>query len=159
MYAVVEYNDYRKEQHFNVKMVTGDLELAKKVAFNNAKKGIPVKDKDSYRITSNFEPERYLVPKNKVITSFSMIGVSEYKNKLKVASTYSTINAVIELEQNEVPAQEEVEEIDLNLLCNNYIGSGYEFEDEVEEDYLTTGYEVGYEVKDEEEGYEVPPLK
>ena len=141
MYAV-EYNDDRKEQSFNVKMVTEDVELAKKVAFNNAKKDIDMYGgKDSHRITSNFEPERYLMPSNKIIIEYTLISGSAIMNKFKVNYTYSNIHAVVELKPNGL-AQEQVEGIDLSLLCNNYIGSNCEFDEE-----------------DEEEDYEIPPLK
>ena len=33
MFALVEYNDYRKEQSFEVIMTTDDVEYAKKIAF------------------------------------------------------------------------------------------------------------------------------
>lgn len=51
MYAVVEYNDYRKEQRFEVISVTDDIEYAKKLAFQNAKKALP-DDEWNYKITS-----------------------------------------------------------------------------------------------------------
>ena len=38
MYAVIEYNDYRKEQNFEIIITTNDVDYAKKVAFHNAKK-------------------------------------------------------------------------------------------------------------------------
>ena len=40
MYAVIEYNNYPKEQDFEIKLVTNDLDYAKKLAFNNAKNDI-----------------------------------------------------------------------------------------------------------------------
>ena len=141
-YAVVEYNDDRKEQSFNIKMVTEDVELAKKVAFNNAKKNIPARDKGNHKITSKFEAERYLMPNNKIIIEYTIISGREVKNKFKVSCTYSNIHAVVELKQNAL-TQEQVGDIDLNLLCNNYIGSDCEFDEE----------------DDEEEDYEIPPLK
>ena len=34
MYAVVEYNNYRKEQYFEIKSTTNDLDYAKKIVFH-----------------------------------------------------------------------------------------------------------------------------
>ena len=50
IYAVVEYFNYHKRQYFDIKMVTKDVELAKKVAFNNARKHIRSKNRN--RITT-----------------------------------------------------------------------------------------------------------
>ena len=99
-------------------------------------------DKVSHKITSNFEPERYLMPSNKIIIEYTMISGSEVMDNFKVNYTYSDIHAVVELEQNALTL-EQVEDIDLSVLCNNYIGSDCEFDEE----------------EDEEEDYEVPPLK
>ena len=38
MYIVVKYNNYRKNQYFDIKLVTDDLEYAKKVAIIMLKK-------------------------------------------------------------------------------------------------------------------------
>ena len=75
MYAVIEYNNYRKEQDFEIKLVTNDLDYAKKLAFNNAKKDIK---KSSYKITTNIDIH-HLRPINKTIIEYMIIEVNEYK--------------------------------------------------------------------------------
>ena len=40
MYAIVRYNDYRKEQDFEIIATTTDVEYAKKIAFNKIKENI-----------------------------------------------------------------------------------------------------------------------
>ena len=68
MYAVVEYNDFRKEQSFEVITTTDDVDYAKKVAFqydmNDIKKVFIYTNDYLYRITTKEENE-YLRPINK----------------------------------------------------------------------------------------------
>jgi uncharacterized membrane protein YheB (UPF0754 family) len=129
MYTVVKYNNYRKEQNFEIKLVTDDLEYAKKLAFNNAKKEI-LKRSDlssSYKLSTDIQ-EYYLYPENKKIVQYIVVQVEKYeKNKLKISSTYSTVHAVLELPKHE--KIESLEEIDDNLICNNY-HSDYDSEDD-----------------------------
>ena len=76
MYAVVEYNDDRKEQCFEVITTTDDVEYAKKVAFNKAmnviKKLSVCRDDSIYRITTEVE-NKYLQPINKTIVAYKII--------------------------------------------------------------------------------------
>ena len=127
MYAVVEYNNYRKEQDFEIKLTTHDLEYAKKVVFHNAKKSIP-KDDRLYKITSNIE-EYYIHPKHECIIEYMVIEVEKHenKNKFKMKASYSTVFSVIQLENYE---NLELEDIDENLICDNY----YLDEDEDDDD-------------------------
>ena len=110
MYAFIKYNNYRKNQNFEIITVTDDLEYARKLAFNNAKNDI----QDSpYKITTCIQ-DYYIYPKNKKIVQYMMVEV----NKNKIISCFSTIYAVIEL-----PIHEKVkllEDIDDKLICNNY---------------------------------------
>ena len=132
MYTVVEYNNYRKNQNFEIKLVTDDLEYAKKLAFNNAKKKMLGYNNSSYsyRLSTDIQ-EYYLYPENKTIVQYIVAEVEKYgKNKLKICSTWSTVYAVLELQKHE--KNESLEDIDDNLICNNY-HSDYDSEDEDEE--------------------------
>ena len=125
MYAVVEYNDYRKEQSFEVIATTEDVEYAKKVAFQNAKKNLPKDRFDSiYKITTKIENE-YLEPINKIVVAYKIVEVEKYKKKFIIRTPYSSVYAVLKLKKQEI----EIEEIDMSLICDNYVE-----EDDVEED-------------------------
>jgi hypothetical protein len=80
MYAVVEYDDYRKEQSFEVMMPTDDVDYAKKVAFQFAMNQIKNVSRYAndyiYRITTRVENE-YLTPINKTIVSYKVIEVEK----------------------------------------------------------------------------------
>ena len=128
MYAVVEYNDYRKEQTFEVIITTDDVNHAKKVAFSIAKNKLPKDDNESiYKLTSEIEDE-YLLPINKKIISYKIISLEKYKKGLKINCTYSTVYAVIELKKQDI---ENIEEIDTSFICNKY----YSYDGDGEEDY------------------------
>lgn len=130
MYAVVKYNNYRKEQTFEIKLVTDDVDYAKKLAFNNAKKDIlRHSDSSSYRLSTDIQ-EYYLYPENKTIVQYIIVEVEKYgKNKLKICSTYSTVHGVLELPKDE--KVESLEDIDDNLICNDY-HSDYDDDEEEE---------------------------
>ena len=116
MYAVVEYNDYRKEQSFEVIATTDDVEYAKKVAFQNAKKNLPKDTSDSiYKITTKIENE-YLEPINKIVVAYKIVEVEKYKKEFIIRTPYSSVYAVLKLKKQEI----EIEEIDMSLICNNY---------------------------------------
>ena len=138
MYAVVEYNDYRKEQSFEVITSTDDVDYAKKVAFNHA--AIDMKKKSIYgndynfRITTRVEDE-YLRPINKAIISYKVINLEKYKKGFKIESSFSTTYAVIELKNVLKDIHEQ--EIDTSLICDEYYdydGDGYFSEDEDEDE-------------------------
>lgn len=116
MYAVVEYNDYRKEQHFEVITTTDDVEYAKRLSFNNAKKSIP-KDGGLYMLTTDFENE-YLTPKNKTITAYKVINVKKHEDVFRINYSLSTVHAVIEIEAKQ--KIETIDEIDMSLVCDDY---------------------------------------
>jgi hypothetical protein len=127
MYAVVEYDDYRKEQSFEVITSTDDVDYAKKVAFNHA--SVDLKKKSKYgnnyifRITTRVEDE-YLRPINKTIISYKIINLEKYKKGFKIESSFSTTYAVIEIEKE----IENIQEIDTSLICDDYYdydGDGY----------------------------------
>lgn len=121
MYAVVEYDDYRKEQSFEVIMTTDDVDYAKKVAFQHAMNQMTNVSRYAndyiYRITTRVENE-YLLPINKTIVSYKVIEVEKYKERFKIKSSFSKTYAVIELEKE----IENIEEIDTSLICDNYYG-------------------------------------
>lgn len=119
MYAVVRYNDYRKEEDFEIIATTTDVEYAKKIAFNKIKEGMPEpkNDDELYKIATHIETE-YFQPINKEIISYRIIKLKKYKHKLKKLYHYTTKYAVLEfsVENNEI-----LEEIDTSLICDNYI--------------------------------------
>jgi hypothetical protein len=118
MYAIVEYNDYRKEQSFEVITTTDDVDYAKKVAFQyamNDMKKVSRYTNDIYRITTKVENE-YLRPINKTIISYKVIEVEKYKKGFKIQSSFSTKYAVIEIKKE----IENIQGIDTSLICDNY---------------------------------------
>jgi hypothetical protein len=119
MYAIVRYNDYRKEEYLEIIATTTDVEYAKKIAFNKIKEGIPESkhDDELYKIATHIETE-YFQPINKEIISYRIIKVKKCKNKLKKLYHYTTKYAVLEFE---VENNENLEEIDTSLLCDDYI--------------------------------------
>jgi len=115
MYAVIEYNNYRKEQNFEIKLVTNDLDYAKKIAFNNAKNDIK---NSSHKITTNIN-EHHLRPINKTIIEYMIVEVCEYKNdQFRIISTFSKVYSVIELTNHE--KLEILDDIDEKLIFNSY---------------------------------------
>jgi hypothetical protein len=119
MYALVKYNDYRKEEDFEIIATTTDVEYAKKIAFNKIKEDMPESkhDDELYKISTDIETE-YFQPINKEIISYRIIKVKKCKNKLKKLYHYTTKYAVLEFE---VENNENLEEIDTSLLCDDYI--------------------------------------
>ena len=122
MYAVVRYNDYRKEQDFEIIATTTDVEYAKKIAFNKIKEAIQnmpecKNDDELYKISDHIETE-YFQPINKEIISYRIIKVKKYKNKLLKLYHYTTKYAVVEFA---VENTENLNEIDSSLICDNYI--------------------------------------
>jgi len=130
MYAVVKYNDYRKEQSFEVIITTYDIEYAKKVAFNIVKNDIPQSSDNSiYKITTVSKNE-YLRPVNKTLISYRIINVEKYKSGFRKLYHFSTIYAVIEVK----PDIENVQEIDSSFICDNYYNVDEEEEEEEEQE-------------------------
>jgi hypothetical protein len=119
MYAVVRYNDYRKEEDFEIIATTTDVEYAKKIAFNKIKECMPEckEDDELYKIATDIETE-YFQPINKEIISYRIIKVKKYKHKLKKLYHYTTKYAVVEFA---VENTENLNEIDSSLICDNYI--------------------------------------
>ena len=101
-------------------MATSDIEYAKKKAFQNAKKKLP-KDTSDYicKITSKIVNE-YLEPINKTIIAYKIIEMHKYENRFIIRDRDSTIYAVLELKKQEIGDIEEIEEIDLSLICDDY---------------------------------------
>jgi len=119
MYAVVRYNDYRKEEDFEIIATTTDVEYAKKIAFNKIKEDIPeCKDDDElYKIATDIETE-YFQPINKEIISYRIIKLKKCKNKFKKLYHYTTKYAVLEFVLENT---ENLKEIDSSLIFDNYI--------------------------------------
>jgi hypothetical protein len=135
MYAVVEYDDYRKEQSFEIITTTNDVDYAKKVAFQFAMNQIKNVSRYAndyiYRITTRVENE-YLRPINKTIISYKVIEVEKYKERFKIKSSFSTTYAVIELINEDI---ENIQEIDTSLICDEYYDYDGECYYKNEEDY------------------------
>ena len=129
MYAVVYFTDYRKDNRFEVVGVTDDVEYAKKVAFQIAKKELSRQrntEKTFYKITSKIEDYEYeyLHPINKIIVAYKIIELVKYKEGLKIVSCNTSVHAVIELDKTEIT--ENVDEIDPLLICDNYYSYHHE---------------------------------
>jgi len=122
MYAVVRYNDYRKELHFEIIGTTNDVEYAKIIAFNKIKEHMQnmsecKNDDELYKIATNIKTE-YFQPINKEIISYRIIKVKKCKNKFKKICHYTTKYAVVEFA---VGNSENLEEVDTSLICDDYV--------------------------------------
>ena len=132
MYAVVDFTDYRKDNRFEVVGVTKDVEYAKKVAFQNAKKKLSRQrntEKTFYKITSkiaDYEYE-YLHPTNKIIVAYKIIELVKYKEGFKIVSCNTSVHAVVELDKTYMT--ENVDEIEETLICDNYYSYNYHDDD------------------------------
>jgi len=144
MFAVVNYNDYRKEVDFKIHMVTNDIEEAKKIAFQHSSKLLKEmqkdnKDKDNqceYKITTNNESKNYVKCLNKIVMTYTVICVLKRKNKApKLEYAETSIYAVVELprEIKETGDENRDGNIDSSLLCNDYYPEHYSSDDDSEE--------------------------
>ena len=135
MYAVIEYNNFCKEQIFQIKLITNNLDNAKKIAFNSAKNEIP-KDNNIYKITTNIK-KFYIRPNHECIVEYMIIEVKKCnKNKFKIKAQFSKIYSVIKFE-NCVSIML-LKDIDTRLICNDF----YLYDDVCEFDKLDTLDEV-----------------
>ena len=132
MYAVVEYSEGHRDNHFKVIMTTDLLDYAKKLAFKFAK-DVWVREtnyevyfgdnKIIYKITSNIEREYlHLWPENRTIIEYMVVGMEKNKkyqedNKYEVTFRASPIYSVIELEEHQTINV--LEEIDDSLIHNS----------------------------------------
>ena len=65
-YAVIKHTNYDRSNNFEVITTTSDLGYAKKLAFHNAKKNLPSKEKGAHcKITTQVE-NKYLINLNKI---------------------------------------------------------------------------------------------
>ena len=121
MYAVVIYDDYRKEVEIEIIATTSDVEYAKKIAFNKIKEKMfeykNYNEDELYKIGTNIETE-YFEPTNKEIISYRIIKVKKCENKYKKLYHHITKYAVVEIP---VENTENIKEIDTSLICDNYI--------------------------------------
>jgi len=123
MYAAVYFTDYRKENRFEVLDTTEDLEYAKKLAFQFAKKELSRMrntEKSVFKITTKTEEYEYeyLHPLNKIIIAYKIIELVKYKKGLKIVSSNTSVYAVIELDKTDVT--ENLDEIEPSLICDSY---------------------------------------
>jgi len=122
MYAVIEYNNYRKEQQFEVITITDDIEYARRLSFQNAKKNLPVdKTEEIYKITSVVE-DTNLAILNKTIISYQIVCLEKREDQFKLCYSFSIVYAVIELENTNF---EYPEPIDDTLINNDYFNDEY----------------------------------
>ena len=144
MFAVVNYNDYRKEVDFKIHMVTNDIEEAKKIAFQHSVKLLQEVRKDNkdadkdnqceYKITTNNESKNYVQCLNKIVMTYTVICVLQRKNKApKLEYAETSIYAVVELPREINETDDENGVIDSSLLCNDYYPAHYSSDDESEE--------------------------
>ena len=121
MYAVVEYNNYYKEQDFEIKFVTENLEMAKKLVFTIAMKAVDDVSKNGkiFKLTTDIE-KYHLFPKNERIIEYMMIEVKQNKKgNYKVLGAYSNVYSVIKFNNN--IKLNMLMDIDKTKICNNYI--------------------------------------
>lgn len=121
MYAVVDFADCRNETTFEIIMATPDVEHAKRVAFQIAKKELS-KEKDTetsfHKITTKMEDYEYLYPVNKIIVAYKIIELVKYKTGLKIASCNANIYAVVELKKIDIT--QSTSEIEPSFICDSY---------------------------------------
>ena len=121
MYAVVNYDDYRKEVEVEIIASTHDVEYAKKIAFNKIKEKMSeYKDHNEdelYKIETNINTEYFEIT-NKEIISYRIIKVKKCGNKFKKLYHSTNKYAVVEIP---VENTENIKEIDTSLICDNYI--------------------------------------
>ena len=121
MYAVVNYDDYRKEVEIEIIATTSNVEYAKKIAFNKIKEKMSEykdqKEHELYKIETNIDTEYFEIT-NKEIISYRIIKVKKCENKFK--KLYHSYNkyAVVEIP---VENTENIQEIDNSLICDKYV--------------------------------------
>ena len=121
MYAVVNYDDYRKEVEIEIIAATHDVEYAKKIAFNKIKEKMSeykdYNEDELYKIETNIETEYFEIT-NKEIISYRIIKVKKCENKFKKLYHSTNKYAVVE-----IPAEntQNIKEIDTSLICDNYV--------------------------------------
>jgi len=128
MYAAVEFTDYRKDNRFEVVAFTHDVEYAKKLTFQSAKKDLSKQkntEKTFFKITKieDYDYE-YLHPVNKIIVAYKIIELVKYKKGVKIVSCNTNVYAVVELDKTDIT--ENLDEIDPSLVCDKY----YSYEDD-----------------------------
>jgi len=126
MYAVVEYDDYRKEQSFTVIFATNNLEEAKVIAFKKAKQNLinyDLKEPDFvYKLTTNVKTD-YFRPTNEIIISYRVVILSQQEKRLLLKSSSTNVVAVIKMNNNDndqLLQNNDEDDYDL-FICDNYI--------------------------------------
>ncbi len=107
MFAVVKYNDYRKEQSFEIITCTEDFEYAKKMAFNMCRCSF---DKNAIQKITTQEKNHFLHPINKTIVSYRVIDIADNS----ISAIYSTVYAVLEI--SNPSANSVLDEVDESLF-------------------------------------------
>lgn len=133
MFAFVLYNNYRKENTFEIKYISPDVTKVKRAAFHAAKSDIPSFEKTSeyykekegnYGIKINTRVrEHNVLPKNQIIVEYNLVFVKVYGNEsedeevdYEIVLQDSMVYAVIELSPN--PETEDFDPIDDTILIN-----------------------------------------
>lgn len=135
MYAVVDFTDYRKDNRFEVLHTTQDVEYAKKLAFQFAKKELSRQrgtENSVFKIKTKIEDYEYeyLHPLNKIIVAYKIIELVKYKKGLKIVSSNTNVHAVVELEKTDIT--ENLDEIETSLICDNYYSYDHDNDDDDE---------------------------
>ena len=138
MYAVVYYNDYRKEVDFKIHMVTNDLKEAMNAGFHYATEklkqiqGVCKNDNCEFKITTNNESNNYVECLNRTVLTYTVVCLSKNKDtihKLEYADT--SIHAVVELPR-EINNVGNTDLVDFSLLCNDYYPDYYSLNEDDE---------------------------
>lgn len=92
MFAVVKYNDYRKEQTFEIIACCQEVEDANKMAFNLCRSSFT---NNTIQKIITHEKNHFLHPINKAIVSYRVVEYIPANNN--IAGIYSTVYAVLEI--------------------------------------------------------------
>lgn len=110
MFAVVKYNDYRKEQTFEIIACCQEVEDAKKMAFNVCRSSFT---NNTIQKIITHEKNHYLHPINKAIVSYRVVDIANNN----IAGIYSTVYAVIEITDRDTNTL--LSEVDESLFWTN----------------------------------------
>ena len=90
-YFLVSYNNYKKNNSFKIYDIVDDIELAKKIIFNIAKKeNINDLLSENYKFNNNIE--QYYIKAENVIEEYELVEISNDGN---ILTRFSTIYAIV----------------------------------------------------------------
>jgi len=140
MFAVVQYNNKRKEVKMEMKCVTRDIEEAKRIAFDYAKKSlleeknINKNSNEVFKITTNENYDCHVDILNRIIVEYRVISVSHWgKSDWKIEYSLPDIHTVIEIpekEETNTNANTTIDDKTSSLICNDYYPYYYDSDEE-----------------------------